>query len=164
MPHRDNCLFIVRHAWAEEVSEDGSDRSRSLTKKGRRRFEEVISRLIEQGLAIDRIATSPLTRAKQTAEIVAALLPNKPRIDIVEWLAPGSNWKAAIDWSIESGAKKVAWVGHAPDVGSLVSRAIGASNASIAMAKGSVASIHFSQNFGENGFLEWLITASLLGC
>lgn len=164
MPHCDNCLFIIRHAWAEEVSEDGSDRSRSLTKKGRRRFEEVMSRLVEQGLTIDRIATSPLTRAKQTAEIVSAMLPNKPRIDIVEWLAPGSNWQAAIDWSIKSAHKK--WLGSDTLQMSVLWCLVLSvqAGASIAMAKGSVASIHFPQNFGENGFLEWLITARLLGC
>ena len=64
-------LYIVRHAWAEDIGPDGNDFSRPLTKKGRKRFEKFITHLRAGGMKVDRIASSPLVRTRETAEIMA---------------------------------------------------------------------------------------------
>jgi phosphohistidine phosphatase len=157
-------LYIARHAWAEDLSADGTDASRGLTKKGIRRFEKMARHLAEAGMQVDLIATSPLVRTRQTAEILAQELPNAPPVIAVDALAPGSDWGAMLEWTLEQSVGRVAWVGHNPCVGRLVAMAIGDGSALIRMQKGSVASIRLDDGLGHPGELAWLATADLLDC
>ncbi|MFM8283324.1 MAG: SixA phosphatase family protein [Planctomycetaceae bacterium] len=161
MPTLTTRLAIVRHAWAEEISSTGDDFSRALTRKGCRRFARLVEKLRRGGLAIDVVATSPLVRAVQTAELLAEGLGGAARIEVVDALAPGSDWQASIDWTIGQDAARVAWVGHAPCVGRLVALSIGDGSAAIRMPKGAVASIRLDDGPGQPGELEWLATAEL---
>ncbi|MFM7522336.1 MAG: phosphohistidine phosphatase SixA [Planctomycetota bacterium] len=163
MPTLTTRLAIIRHAWAEEVSASGDDASRPLTRKGRKRFARLLDRLVAGGLAIDVIATSPLLRARETADILAERVGGEPRIEVVAALAPGSDWRALVDWTIAQDARQVAWVGHAPCVGRLVALSIGDGAAAIRMPKGAVASVRLDDGPGHPGELEWLATADLLG-
>ncbi|MEI8371135.1 MAG: histidine phosphatase family protein, partial [Planctomycetia bacterium] len=63
-------LFVIRHAWAEDPGPGIDDHARRLTKKGRRRFEVFARHLRSTGMDLDLVATSPLTRARETAEIL----------------------------------------------------------------------------------------------
>ena len=161
MPTITTRLSIIRHAWAEDLSPDGDDASRRLTRKGQRRFARFVDRLVKGGLGIDVIATSPLVRARETAEILAARIGGHPRIAEVAALAPGSDWRSLVDWTIGCDASRVAWVGHAPCVGRLVALSIGDGAAMIRMPKGAVASIRLDDGPGHPGELEWLATADL---
>jgi phosphohistidine phosphatase len=161
MPTITTRLSIIRHAWAEEVSADGPDASRRLTRKGQRRFARFVDRLVKGGLGIDLIATSPLVRARETAAILAERLDGRPRVEEVAALAPGSDWRALVDWTISRDAARVAWVGHAPCVGRLVALSIGDGATAIRMPKGAVASIRLDDGPGHPGELEWLATADL---
>ena len=154
-------LFVVRHAVAEDAAPDGDDASRRLTKKGRRRFERLVRLLDSTGVEIDRIATSPLVRTRETAEILAETLGSRPSIEVVEALAPGADWRALVEWTIRQDAARVAWVGHAPCVGRLVALTIGDGTAGIRMQKGSVAAIRLDDGPGQPGELEWLATTEL---
>lgn len=155
-------LFIVRHAVAEELSADGDDRSRRLTRKGRRRFTRLVRRLSRVGLDVDVIATSPLVRTRETAEILSAELPGRPPVEVVESLAPGSDWQATVEWTLRFGAASVAWVGHAPCVGRLVALSIGDGSAAVRMDKGAIASIALDDGLGHPGELEWLVTPDVV--
>ena len=114
MPTLTTHLYVVRHAWAEDPGPGIDDHARRLTKKGRKRFEKFIRQLRDGGLEVDLIATSPLVRARETAEIMAEVLDNEPPIAVVDALAPASNWQALVEWTIEQDAARVAWVGHMP--------------------------------------------------
>jgi len=151
-------LYVVRHAVAEDQSADGDDRSRRLTGKGRRRFAKLVRRLVRAGLEIDVVATSPLVRTVETAELLAAGLPTAPRVEVVEALAPGSDWHAVVEWTLAQDATSVAWVGHAPCVGRLVAASIGDASAGVRMQKGAIASIALDDGPGHPGELEWLVT------
>ena len=151
-------LFIVRHALAEDGPDD---HARRLTKKGRRSFSRLVRRLAEAGMDVDLIATSPLVRARETAELLAKRLPRGPRIEVVESLAPGGDWETLLEWTVHQDAAGVAWVGHAPAVGRLVALSIGDGSAAIRMAKGAVASIRLDDGPGQPGELEWLATPAL---
>jgi len=159
-------LYIVRHAIAEDLADDGTDFSRKLTKKGRKRFEKLVERLAEAGMQVDLVATSPLVRTRETAEILADVLGGKkrPPVESVDALAPSSDWQALVEWTVRQDARAVAWVGHAPCVGRLVAATIGDSTASIRMQKGAVAAVRLDDGLGQPGDLEWLATADLLGC
>lgn len=155
-------LFVVRHAVAEDAPSGGDDRARRLTGKGRRRFARLVRRLVRAGLEIDLVATSPLVRARETAEILAEALPSRPRIEVIEALAPGADWHALVEWMVHQGAGSVAWVGHAPCVGRLVAMSIGDGTAAVRMEKGSIAAIALDDGPGHPGDLEWLVHPDLL--
>ncbi|MFM7034292.1 MAG: phosphohistidine phosphatase SixA [Planctomycetia bacterium] len=155
-------LYVVRHAWAEDVGPDGDDASRPLTKKGRKRFEKFIAHLGAAGMQVDRIATSPLVRTRETAAIMAEVFGIETQVDVLEALAPGADWQALVEWTIHQDAARVAWVGHAPCVGRLVALTIGDGSAAIRMQKGAVASICLEDGPGHPGELEWLATAGMV--
>ena len=164
MPLLTTRLYIVRHAWAEEPSPGIDDHARRLTKKGRRRFARFVRLLQGAGMAVDVVATSPLVRARETAEILADTLDDRPPVVVVDALAPTSDWPALVAWTAEQDAARVAWVGHMPCVGRLVALSIGDGSAAIRMQKGSVASIRLDDGPGQPGELEWLATADVLDC
>ena len=164
MPTLTTHLTIIRHAWAEDPGPGVDDFHRALTKAGRKRFEKFVRRLEKVGMGFDLVATSPLLRCRETAEILATELDQPPRIVVVDALAPGSDWRALVEWTIQQDAGRVAWVGHAPCVGRLAALTIGDGGASIRMAKGAVASIRLDDGIGQPGELEWLATAPLLDC
>ena len=155
-------VYIVRHAWAEDAGPDGDDFSRPLTKKGRKRFEKFMGHLQAGGMEIDRIATSPLIRTRETAEIMARVFGIEAGVDLVEALAPGADWQAVLEWTIRQNAARVAWIGHAPCVGRLVALTIGDGSAAIRMQKGAVASLRLDDGPGHPGELEWLVTAGVV--
>ena len=162
MPALTTHLTIIRHAWAEDPGPGVDDFHRRLTKPGRKRFEKFVRRLGKVGLGFDLIATSPLIRCRETAEILAAELDDEAPIVVVDALAPGSDWPSLVEWTISRDAARVAWVGHAPCVGRLAALTIGDGSATIRMSKGAVASIRLDDGIGHPGELEWLATAALL--
>jgi phosphohistidine phosphatase len=64
-------LFLMRHGIAADIGgEITSDSLRPLTAEGRSKTEQAAAGLLRIEPRIDLIATSPLLRARQTAEIV----------------------------------------------------------------------------------------------
>lgn len=159
-------LYILRHAWAEDAADDGTDFSRALTKKGRKRFARFAALLVESGLEVDLIATSPLLRTRQTAELLAEALAEagrSARTETIEALAPTADWERLVEWTVQQDVARMAWVGHAPCVGRLVALSIGDATAAIRMQKGAVASIDLPDGPGQPGELQWLVTAEAVG-
>ena len=160
-------IYIARHAWAGERGDPRwpDDSLRELTPEGIERYSEVVKRLAECGFAPERIVTSPYTRCRQTADIIAKYVSGKPKIDELEALEPGSDLDALLEWTNEQGGKDVCWCGHSPDVEVLAATLIGDGAARVRFAKGAVAAIGFDGD-GANaggGELYWLATAKLLG-
>lgn len=162
MPKLTTHLYIVRHAWAEDQGPGIDDYARPLTKKGRKRFAAMMERLRKAGMQVDVVATSPLIRARETAEILADALDNRPPVEVVDALAPASDWQALVEWTADQDAARIAWVGHMPCVARLVALTIGDGSASIRMQKGAVASIRLDDGPGQPGELEWLATDEIL--
>ena len=83
-------LYLVRHAIAAERGKEWpDDTKRPLTKRGISRFRECVTGLREMEGAVDEIFTSPLVRAKQTADLLAAGMDDKPPVKVLDALAPG---------------------------------------------------------------------------
>src|SRR5690242_10033312 len=118
-------LYIIRHAWAEErdLHRYPDDEGRPLTKEGRKRFRKMVRSLVEGGFAPSTLATSPLLRCRQAAELISECLGLQPQV--VEALAPGSKLDVLLDWTRPHADNDVAWVGHAPDVDHLTAALIG---------------------------------------
>jgi phosphohistidine phosphatase len=161
-------LYIVRHGLAGEHGDPNysDDRLRPLTDEGRRRFTAVAKHLADTGMAPQIVATSPLVRCRQTAEILAERAGRKAKLVELSALEPGSNLDALIQWSNEQQKEELAWVGHAPDVSDLTAALVGdRGDALIRFAKGAVACIEFDGEVARSaGELQWLVTAKVLGC
>jgi phosphohistidine phosphatase len=159
-------IYIARHAWAGERGDPRwpDDSLRELTADGIERFTRVVKSLADRGFAPARIATSPYTRCRQTADIIARHAAGKPPIDELEALEPGSELEPLIEWSNNQDGSDVCWVGHSPDVEDLAADLIGEGEARIRFAKGAVAAIRFDGAVGMGiGELHWLTTAKSLG-
>jgi phosphohistidine phosphatase len=162
-------LFIIRHAWAGEYGDPAwsSDFERPLTDEGRRRFARMVELLVDRGLAPEVIATSPMTRCVQTAEVLAAGVSGKPQIVPRDELLPGSNLQDLVAWTAKQArhCQQVAWVGHAPDVGRMAAALLGQADDWLHFSKGTVCCLRFPGSpqsaYGE---MRWLVTAKILGC
>jgi len=161
-------LYVVRHAWAGSYGDPQwpDDSQRPLTDRGHARFAELVETLVSRGFAPEIVATSPLVRCRQTAEHIVQAVRPRPELVELEALMPGSDLEALAAWLAERAGKyeRIAWVGHAPDVGRLTAAMIGQSGW-IRFAKGAVAAIRFydAPKIG-GGELRWLVTAKMLGC
>ncbi len=153
-------LCLLRHAHAgDSTTWEQADELRPLTEKGRRQSERVGRLLAAAGFAPDALLTSPLVRARETAEIVADALGvrvrEEPRLGEPLDLA---TLDAILD---EAGnPPRVLIVGHDPDFSELVSELVGAP---IAMRKGTLARIDAERPLEPgSGDLRWLVPPDLL--
>lgn len=156
-------IFIVRHAWAGQAGDPAypDDRLRPLTPDGIKRFRKFLRKLPAAEFDPRAIATSPLVRCVQTAEIVAQVASHVEKTDSLEALAPGSQLGPLLEWSKSQGGD-VAWTGHAPDVGEMTAALIGGSTSFIHFGKGTIACVEFSgRPEAGRGELRWLANAKL---
>src|SRR5689334_10005172 len=84
-------IYLLRHAVAapRDARKYPRDAVRPLTEDGRQKMRKAARGMRSLGLKFDRILTSPLTRAKQTARIVAREMKPAPSPAIYRLLAPG---------------------------------------------------------------------------
>lgn len=157
-------LYIVRHAAAGEFDPLADDRLRELTPGGRERFTGCLCQLTSREFAPRRIASSPLVRCRQTAELLADQLDPRPEIELLDALSPGSNLAELIAWSNEQAAgDDVAWVGHMPDVSHLAVELLGASGLHVRFRKGAILAIEFRDRIAHRrGELMWFVVPKLL--
>ncbi|MEH2267307.1 MAG: phosphohistidine phosphatase SixA [Nostoc sp.] len=112
-------LYLIRHGIAEDKGLGIKDEERSLTKEGRQKTEKVAQKLVKLGLNFDLILTSPLVRARQTAEIlIAEKLSSQfeesshlaPDGQISSWL---KDWLEPRNYSQNT---QLALIGHEPNL------------------------------------------------
>jgi phosphohistidine phosphatase len=82
-------LYILRHGQAGPSQPGESDDARTLTNEGREEMRRIARRLAALGIDVDVILTSPLPRAKETAEIAAEALGKRDAVVVDEALQPG---------------------------------------------------------------------------
>jgi len=157
-------LYIVRHAIAAERGDDWpDDDKRPLTEKGIVRFKDGLAGLTLLDVTIDEIFTSPLVRAKQTADLLAAGIPGKPSVKLLAALAPGQSSEEVVSQLARAAKRRrIALVGHEPGLGELAAHLIGARRP-LAFRKGGVCRIDL-QGLSESrpGSLIWLVTPKML--
>ena len=157
-------LYLIRHGVAEERGDAWpDDAKRPLTDDGTSRMRKAARGLSRLGVVFDIVLTSPLVRARQTAEIVAGGLAPRPSLVNIDALAPDSGYAALIT-ELEKHARKprIALVGHEPDIGELAARLIGSRHA-IEFKKGAVCRIDLTAIPPSGpGELRWLMTPKIL--
>jgi len=143
-------VLAVRHAIAVEreefAKEGGTDALRPLTRAGRRKMRLAADGLLTLVPRLDALATSPLTRAAQTADILARRYKGVRTLSLAP-LAPGRAGAALIGWLDEQKPGGiVAIVGHEPDMGQFVSWALtGLRESFIPLKKGGACLIEFEK-------------------
>lgn len=160
-------LYVIRHAISEPLGKrnEFSDEKRSLTDEGRDRMREITKGLRKLGVQFDLLLTSPLIRAIQTAEIIAAAFDvGAKEIHQTANLAPGASAVALFaEIKSHTGVESVALVGHQPDLGLLVSGIIGSAAPSIHLKKGGVCCVNVTETVpAPRGDLVWLLTPKQL--
>lgn len=119
-------VYLFRHGIAIDRELCPNDGERELTAEGRKKTRTIAEKLYHLGLRADRILTSPLVRARQTAQILADCLQGPPSfgeahepLEVVEWLAPEGDFAAWEAWhESHRGVGAVFLVGHEPDLSS----------------------------------------------
>ncbi len=160
-------LYLIRHAIA--VRSDSpvvtADGERALTEVGIKKMRNVARALVRMGVTFDVVLTSPLIRARQTAEIVCDVLKCPDRIEPCDALAPGCDIDLLADVlrKYES-ANAVALVGHNPDFEALAADLIGGSHQTgILFKKGGICRIDLDRIDPQPaGGLIWHMTPKLL--
>jgi len=150
-------LLFLRHGVAEPWETWGDDDGeRPLSVPGRKAMERAAATFVELGLAPDVIITSPLTRARQTAEIAARGLGMSDRVVSDPRLEPGFDAAALSDILGEHGESDVLMlVGHEPDLSLTVGSLIGGGR--VVCKKGGLVRVDVDLASAGDGELIWLL-------
>lgn len=160
-------LYVLRHGIAEDESPTGADGDRRLTDAGVKKTRKVLESLAKRLPKKDHpqlILTSPLVRARQTAELAAAVFA----VNLDDWPVLGENDADAIlpvlDELSEVPAAMI--VGHEPSLSTLIETLCDAAPGSIQMKKAGCAALDVPFDFGHRtdvpATLLWLATPKLL--
>jgi phosphohistidine phosphatase len=152
-------LILLRHGKADDLHPDG-DFSRALVDKGRKQAQRAAKLLKAAGELPDIVLTSPLVRARQTAEEFCQTA-GIPGATIQGWLACGMSPETAIaELAAFHDFKSVAIVGHEPDFSELIQWILGANGGSIEVKKGALACLRVNPP-ARHGTLLYLIPSAL---
>ncbi|OWY72154.1 phosphohistidine phosphatase SixA [cyanobacterium TDX16] len=121
-------IYLVRHAIAAARSPGIlNDGARELTPEGIKKMRRHAAALVTLGAQIDEVWTSPLVRARQTAEILAAGLLPAPPVKTLTSLEPGGDFESLRNRLAQNRQlTAVALVGHEPFMGQFTGYLLGA--------------------------------------
>jgi phosphohistidine phosphatase len=159
-------LLIIRHAIAFDRDRDrwADDAARPLSPAGIRRSHKAAAGLKELCKVPERLLTSPLIRARQTAKILAEAA-GWPRGEIAPELEPGQGAAAVLALLAKDRSKRIAIVGHQPDLSALLTACLlkDGGTLPIEMKKNAVACLSFRGRTRAGGAaLKWLATPRML--
>jgi phosphohistidine phosphatase len=159
-------LLIVRHAIAVERDRRRwhDDGARPLSPAGIKQSRKAAAGLKQFSKAPDRLLTSPLVRARQTARILTEIA-GWPQAEEAPELLPGGAAQAVLTLLGRDRSKRVAVVGHEPGLGKLLAACLFAEDGSltIELKKNAVACVSFDgPPSAGRAVLEWLATPRML--
>lgn len=152
-------VYFLRHGLADRSAWDGDDFQRPLTPEGRDRMKRTARTLERLDLGIDHVVSSPLARARQTAEIVAKRLDLGVEQD--ERLAGGFGPRELQDIlePMPSDARMML-VGHEPTFSDTIGAIVG--GAHVVCKKGSLTRVDLFSVRPPRGQLVWVIPPRVL--
>src|SRR5262245_42818837 len=111
-------------------------------------------------ILVGLVVTSPLLRARQTAEcLIGGLDKPAPELMTSEELAPGGKRRKLSRFLRDQANEVIAIVGHMPDLNQYVAWLIGSKKAEVEIDKGEVALIQCPDGPRRGaGRLKWLVT------
>jgi phosphohistidine phosphatase len=156
-------LYLLRHAEAESVA--AGDFERVLTPKGREQAARAGRFCRQNHLRPEVLLSSPVTRARQTADIVAKGLGQTEVIE-APWAACGMSPSTAMDeLKAFRRFESVMVVGHQPDLGELAGALLGlAGPGALHVRKGLLLAIQTGGDPSPRlGVLELFVPSRLMG-
>ncbi len=137
-------LYLIRHAEAvDRNSGDVPDDYRVLSSDGREVVKKVGRWCADQQILIERIFSSPLLRAVQTAEILSAIINSPNKVEIILALGAGGSPEQILRFLPQyQHLDSLALVGHEPTIGITASTLIGM-NKKISFSPGSICCLVF---------------------
>jgi phosphohistidine phosphatase len=156
-------LYLLRHATASDVAP--SDAERKLTKEGEEESRIAGAALAGLGVKPRHVFSSPLARARQTAEIAARELKFSGPVEILEELLNDTSTPALLKALKSPGtASELLLVGHMPSLAEHIAALVGAKSAEgLPLGEGGVACIEMEQLRAGSGQLRWLMRQNQLG-
>jgi phosphohistidine phosphatase len=157
-------VYFLRHGIAMERGTPGfeNDSLRPLTPKGKRQLRNCAAAMKKMGLRPGLILSSPLLRAKQTAEIIAELLKLKKRLKFSDELKPDGGVKNLFQQlnELKPAPENILLVGHEPHLSRLISLLVsGGENTAIDFKKGGLCKLEVEKlRSGSRANLRWLLT------
>jgi phosphohistidine phosphatase len=121
-------VTLIRHA---EAGDDAPrDADRSLTARGREDARQLGHALGKRGVEFALMLSSPLVRAVQSAEIVAAEIAYRDRIEVTDLLVPEAAASQVLTFLKSTarrfdGAPSIALVAHEPILSAVAAALIG---------------------------------------
>ena len=160
-------LYLLRHAIAEERGPGYEDDSkRPLTAKGVKRMRRIAEGMLALDLSFDVILSSPYTRARQTAEIVARVFDARKSLEVSDHLAVGGDGEQLIEQITTEypAAGSLLLVGHEPSMSGFISTLVsGDQNLTMVMKKGGLCKLTVDAlRYGRCATMEWLLTPAQL--
>ncbi|HEY2377218.1 MAG TPA: histidine phosphatase family protein [Gemmatimonadaceae bacterium] len=166
-------LLVIRHAIAEDkerfAATGRNDDLRPLTEEGRSKMRRGAQGLRAVIGRLAHLASSPLVRARETAEIVAPAL-GVARVEIVEALRPDRSYDEFLEWlqgamlPNEDADRTVGVVGHEPHLSGLVTWLMTAGDDTrVELKKGAACLLRFDRAPAKGqAMLRWSLTPSQL--
>lgn len=155
-------ICILRHGIAAERDHRKfpDDGLRPLTPEGKRKLRKIASFLKGRGYGFDLVLSSPLVRARQTAEITAAVMGLEDCLGETPHLAPSGDPRELVSEISEQGAERVLLVGHEPYLSGLISMLVsGRQGSGINLKKGGFCHLSADKlGYGPCAVLESLLT------
>ena len=156
-------LYFLRHGLADRAAWSGDDDDlRPLTPEGERRLAISARTLDRLNLGVDLILTSPLTRARQTAEIAAAGIGAAGNVRIDEGLSHGFGIDDVTRLlRTHEDRERLMLVGHEPSFSQVIGRLC--DRAAVVCKKGSLARVDlYDLAEPPRGQLVWLLQPKVL--
>lgn len=159
-------LYVIRHADAQPLGEGiPDDAARPLTDQGEAQARELARGLQQHGVRLAVLASSPLLRARQTAEgLLRGWSLPAPALQIWDELAPGLKPKKLSKRLRGAAVDDIGLVGHMPDLADYLAWLLGSKKAQLDLAKSGVAHVVVPDKPRKGGgTLVWLVTPAWLG-
>jgi phosphohistidine phosphatase len=158
-------LYLLRHGIAEDAMPGKRDSDRDLTAEGRRKLRDLLKVVKAAGVLPTAILSSPLNRAKETAEIAAKALGFEGTVLQSNALVPNAHpmelWEEV---RMHRGEEQLLLVGHEPLFSAAASTLLNANGMRIDFKKGAMMRIDLEGfSAGPRGVLKWFFTAKLAG-
>lgn len=154
-------LFFLRHGLANHPYWNRPDFERPLTDQGKEKMVRTADTINKLNLDLELVLTSPLIRARQTAEILVENLELPVPLQLEERLSPGFDADALNEMLKDHREiQTLMVVGHEPDFSEVIEDVIGGGQ--IVVKKGSLARVDLYRTHPPQGELVWMIPPKVL--
>jgi phosphohistidine phosphatase len=158
-------LYLIRHAEAvQREDSEVDDAERPLTPVGEEQAKLLGSGLRRRGIRFNLLVTSPLLRARQTAEgMLLQWPPPAPDLQVCDELGPDARRKKLAKFLMAQEAEAIGLIGHMPHLGEFAAWLLGSRKVHLGLAKAGVALVRCDGSpIKGNGSLVWMVTPEWL--